>query len=274
MSKQPKKKQTDYTIGGRDISNTAIPLYQKNLTRMDTYLEDPMAAQNKYLETYYTNTPAQYDFLRDYSNKMAQLTANNYAATTGGYASQNQRNYDQQQRNENDAAARLWDAGVTSAYKMSNQDFANMLNANNSYNQAYQLGKAYSDVDQYNDMVDQMNSNWWAPVLSSAGSVVSAAFPGIGTAIGGAMQGVGNAFAMDDSALRGMQGTANGYGMYQNMMNQANMGNAIGDLFNGVQDGYNWLRNKNFINNMQSQANQLANLQDVQGQRGNFNFLA
>lgn len=273
MAKQPKKKQTDYTIGGRDISNTAIPLYQKNLTRMDTYLEDPMAAQDKYLNKYYTNTPAQYDFLRDYNQQMAKLTANNYAATTGGYASQNQQNYDQQQRNYNDAAARLWDAGVTSAYNMSSQDFANMLNANNSYNQAYQLGKAYSDVDQYNDMVDQVNSNWWAPAISSAGSVISKIPHPVTMAIGGAMQGAGNAFTVDDSALRAMQGTANDYGMYQNMMNQNTQQAALGNLFSGVQDGYNWLRNKSFINNMQNKTNLLANLQDVQGQRGNFDFL-
>lgn len=249
MTKQPKKKQTDYTIGGRDISNTAIPLYQKNLTRMDTYLEDPMAAQDKYLNKYYTNTPTQYDFLRDYNQQMSKLTANNYAATTGGYASQNQQNYDQQQRNYNDAAARLWDAGVTSAYNMSNQDFQNMLNANTSYNQAYQLGKAYSDVDQYNDMVDQMNSNAWAGWVGDAGKVIGSIPTPWTMAIGAAMQGVGSAFQMDDSALRGMQGTANNYGMYQNMQSQYGRNAALNNLFSGVQNGYNWLRNQSLNRN-------------------------
>lgn len=252
-AKQAKKKQTDYTIGGRDISNTAIPLYQKNLTRMDTYLDDPMAAQDKYLNRYYTNTPAQYDFLRDYSNKMAQLTANNYAATTGGYSSQNQRNYDQQQRNENDYAARLWDAGVTSAYNMAGQDFTNMLNANNSYNAAYQLGKPYSDVDQYNDMVDQVNSNWWAPVLSSAGSVISKIPHPVTMAIGGAMQAGGEAFSVDDSALRAMQGAgSNTQGAYQNSINP-NGGyiDAFGNLTNSIlssKAGKNWLARNNIQN--------------------------
>lgn len=242
MAKQPKKKQTDYTIGGRDISNTAIPLYQKNLTRMDTYLEDPTAAQDKYLNKYYTNTPTQYDFLRDYNQQMAKLTANNYAATTGGYASQNQQNYDQQQRNYNDAAARLWNAGVTSAYNMSNQDFQNMLNANTSYNQAYQLGKAYSDVDQYNDMVDQVNSNWWAPVLSSAGSVISKIPHPATMAIGGAMQGAGDLFTVNAPVQSYATGT-NTAGAFQNT--GAGMNNAMGNIFGGLlrtQAGQDWLK--------------------------------
>lgn len=274
MAKQAKKTQTDWTRGGKAISDTAIPLYQRNLTRMDEYLENPTARVDELLNQYYSNTPQENDFLRNYQRAMGNVTANNYAATQGGLASQNQQNYDDYQRYMNDYAARLRAEGVNNAYNMAQGFYTNMLNANPSYQAAYNLGQPYSDVEQYNDMVDQVNSNWWAPVLSTAGSVVSAAFPGVGTAIGGAMQGVGNAFTMDDSALRGMQGTANGYGMYQNMMNQYGQNAAMNDLFGGIQSGYNWLRNKNFINNMQNQANQLANLQDVQGQRGNFNFLA
>lgn len=239
MAKQPKKKQTDYTIGGRDISNTAIPLYQSNLTRIDNFLEDPMAYQDKYLNKYFTDTPTQNDFLRNYTRTMGNATANNYAATNGGYASLNQMNYDDLQRNKNDEFARLYNQGVTSAYNMSNQDFINMLNANNSYNQAYHLGKEYSDVDQYNDMVDQLNSNAWAGWVGDAGKVIGSIPTPWTMAIGGAMQGVGNAFSMDDSALRSMQGTANNYGLYQNMMNQNNQQAAINDLFSGIKKGYN-----------------------------------
>lgn len=249
MVKQAKKTQTDWTRGGKAISDTAIPLYQKNLTRMDEYLENPTARIDELLNQYYTNTPKENDFLRNYQRAMGNVTANNYGATTGGYASRNQQNYDDYQRYMNDYAARLRAEGVNNAYNMAQGFYGNMLQANPQYQAAYNLGQPYSEVEQYNDMVDQVNSNWWAPVLSTAGSVVSTAFPGIGTAIGGAMQGVGNTFTMDDSALRSMQGTANGYGMYQNMMNQANVGNAIGDLFGGVQDGYTWLRNQSLNRN-------------------------
>ena len=239
MAKQPKKTQTDWTRAGRDISNTATPLYQKNLTRMDEYLSDPTASIDKYLNTYYTNTPQQNDFLREYQRAMGNVTANNYAATTGGLSSLNQMNYDDYQRYMNDYAARLRQQGVESAFNMANQGYHNMLAANPYYNQAYNLGKNYSDVEQYNDMVDQINSNWWAPALNTAGKIVSTAFPGVGTVVGGAMQGVGGAFSMDDSALRSMQGTANDYGLYQNRADQYNQNAALGNLFGGVQDLYN-----------------------------------
>lgn len=255
-AKQAKKTQTDWTRGGKAISDTAIPLYQKNLTRMNEYLENPTGRIDELLNQYYTNTPKENDFLRNYQRAMGNVTANNYGATTGGYASRNQQNYDDYQRYMNDYAARLRAEGVNNAYNMAQGFYGNMLQANPQYQAAYNLGQPYSDVEQYNDMVDQVNSNWWAPAVSSVGSVLSAIPTPATMAIGGAMQGVGNAFTIDDSALRSMQGTANGYGMYQNAMNNANQMSALGNLFSGVQDGYNWLRNRN-----------------TQGQRGNFDFL-
>ena len=38
MGKQAKIPQTDYTIGGRDISNTAIPYYKKGVTQLGNYM--------------------------------------------------------------------------------------------------------------------------------------------------------------------------------------------------------------------------------------------
>jgi hypothetical protein len=269
VAKQAKKTQTDWTRGGKAISDTAIPLYQKNLTRMDEYLENPTARVDELLNQYYTNTPKENDFLRNYQRAMGNVTANNYGATTGGYASRNQQNYDDYQRYMNDYAARLRAEGVNNAYNMAQGFYGNMLQANPQYQAAYNLGQPYSDVEQYNDMVDQLNSNAWAGWVGDAGKVIGSIPTPWTMAIGAAMQGVGSAFQMDDSALRSMQGTANNYGLYQNAMNNANQMSALGNLFSGVQDGYNWLRNRNLAN----RTNQLANLQNVQGQRGNFDFL-
>lgn len=246
MAKQPKKKQTDWTRGGKAISDTAIPLYQTNLGRIDTYLQDPTSTIDQYLNKYYTNTPAQNDFLRNYQRAMGNVTANNYAATTGGIASRNQMNYDDYQRYMNDYAARLRQQGIDSAYNMAQGYYGNLLNANNAYQNAYALGQPYSDVEQYNNMVNQLNKNAWAGTVGSAGKVLSS-IPTPWTQIAGAaMQGVGGAFSMDDSALRGMQGTANQYGLYQNMQNQYNQNAAFGNLFGGLKESYekgklNWL---------------------------------
>ena len=173
--KHAKKKQTDYNIGGKAISDTAIPLYQKNLTRMDEYLSDPTARQDMYLNKYYgADNVDQSDFLRNYKRAMGQTTANNYSATTGGYSSSGQRAYDDNQRYWNDYASRLRNQGVTNSYSMANQDYQNMVGANDSYLNAYRLGKAYSDVDQYNDAVNKANSNWYSGVMSSVGKGLQA----------------------------------------------------------------------------------------------------
>lgn len=173
--KRSKKKQTDYNIGGKAISDTSIPLYQKNLTRMDEYLSDPTARQDMYLNKYYgADNVDQSDFLRNYKRAMGQTTANNYSATTGGYSSSGQRAYDDNQRYWNDYASRLRNQGVTNSYSMANQDYQNMVGANDSYLNAYRLGKAYSDVDQYNDAVNKANSNWYSGVMSSVGKGLQA----------------------------------------------------------------------------------------------------
>ena len=173
--KHAKKKQTDYNIGGKAISDTAIPLYQKNLTRMDEYLSDPTARQDMYLNKYYgADNVDQSDFLRNYKRAMGQTTANNYSATVGGYSSSGQRAYDDNQRYWNDYASRLRNQGVANSYSMANQDYQNMVGANSSYLNAYGLGKAYSDVDQYNDAVNKANSNWYSGVMSSVGKGLQA----------------------------------------------------------------------------------------------------
>ena len=184
-----KVKQTDYTKGGRDISNTAIPLYQNNLTRMDEYLADPMAAQDAYLNKYYNaNTAQNTDFRRAYQRDMAKMTANNYAATNGGYSSLGNRSYVDNQRNWNDAAARFYQQGVDSAYDMASQDYKNMLNANSAYANAYKLGEDYSRIDQYNDQVDQANGQWWNSVMDAAGEAGMASGNPYAMAIGAALK--------------------------------------------------------------------------------------
>lgn len=243
MAKQPKKIQTDYTKGGRDISNTAIPLYQKNLTRMDEYLENPQARLNQYLQDYFTNTAAENDLLRQYKRDMGTMTANNYAATGGGYSSLNQMNYDDQQRYYNDLASRLQQAGVGTAYNMATGDYQNMLAANPAYQTAYQQGKEYSDIQQYNNLVDQYNSTAWmqpfSGVLGAVGQGLSVV-PGM-QVVGGALQAgagaLGNAgYSLPSEISRGVsQGVSQGaYGT---------AGTALGagftDLYNN--GSFNWL---------------------------------
>ena len=205
-----KVKQTDYTKGGRDISNTAIPLYQNNLTRMDEYLADPMAAQDAYLNKYYNaNTAQNTDFRRAYQRDMAKMTANNYTATNGGYSSLGNRSYVDNQRNWNDAAARLYQQGVDSAYNMASQDYDNMLKANSAYANAYKLGEEYSRIDQFNDQVDQANSQGWNSLMDAAGEAGMKSGNPYAMAIGAALK-VGAGMTRKDMTLSSPYASSSG----------------------------------------------------------------
>lgn len=205
MAKMAKDTQTDYTRGGKQISDTAIPLYTKNLERMDSYLENPSRSIDAYLDRYFNpeNTASYNDFLRNYTRQMANTTAHNYAATGGGYSTSGQRAYDDQQRYQNDLASRLREQGVGTAYTMANTDFSNLRGANADYYNAYNLGKSYSDIERYNNMVDQNNSflNQLSGVAGSAGKVLSAIPTPWTMAIGGALQGASAIGSTDVSNL-------------------------------------------------------------------------
>lgn len=159
MGKQAKIPQTDYTIGGRDISNTAIPYYKKGVTQLGNYMENVQNRMDPYLEKYVdaANAADQSDFLRNYQRAMGQQTAQNYSATGGGYSSANQLGYDDLQRYYNDYASRLYAQGLDQANGMAAQEYNMLTGALGSYGNAYNLGKEYSDNEQYNKLVDEAN---------------------------------------------------------------------------------------------------------------------
>jgi hypothetical protein len=246
MAKQAKIPQTDWTRGGRDISNTAIPLYQENLTRMGDYLSNPQARMDDYLTKYYgSNAIQNQDFLRNYNRQISQQMGNNFAATGGGYTSSGERALMDRQRALNDLAARLNQYGVTSSYNMANQDFQNMRGANADYNAAYALGHPYSQYEQYNSLVDQANDNWWSGAMSAAGSVLSAIPTPYTMAAGAALQGAGALTSVDTSGA--MQAVMNPQNY--SSANQATWGNTYTNLLNnlnkqGVTPAFqNWLGN-------------------------------
>ena len=152
-----KKIQTDYTKGGHDISQTATPLYQTNLQRIDQYNADPTQTIDMYRDKYYSGNTDQSDLLRKYNRAMANKTNANYSATGGGYSSTGQKAYEDAQRYWDDTVARLEDQGIQSAASMAQNYYQNLLNANTGYNQAYNLGKEYSDIEQYNNLARQNN---------------------------------------------------------------------------------------------------------------------
>lgn len=236
MAKQAKDTQTQWTRQGKEIADTAVPLYESNLLRIDDYLSDPTANMQTYLDKYYNpKTSAQYsDFMRNYNRAMANTTANNYSATSGGYTSSGQRAYDDMQRYQNDLASRLQDYGVANAYQMAAGDFGNMLNANRAYNDAYGLGKNYSDIERYNNMVRQANSggNILGQAMSGVGKIFSTIPLGWTQAVGAGLQGAGGLMSVDTSNLSSRlgAGSAQGYG-------SGTAGGIFGDTFANLGQG-------------------------------------
>ncbi len=190
MAKKPKQKQTEWNVQGKEIADTAVPYYQQNLGNINEYVANPQQRMDDYISKYYTNTPEQNAFMRNYTRAMGSNTAQNYAATGGGYDTSNQRLYDDQQRYYNDLAANLYNRGITSGYGMANQDYNNMLNAQNVYQAAYNMGRNYSDVDQYNYQVGQTNKwyNQLGGLLGTAGAAIGGAVGGpVGSTIGASL---------------------------------------------------------------------------------------
>lgn len=255
--KEAKYKQTDYTIGGRDISNTAIPLYQEGLKQLGDYNRNVKNRIDPYIENYINlqNASAKSDMLREYQQTMGDLTGSNYAATGGGYSSLNQSNYDQNQRYYNDLASRMYANNLGAAQSMANEEYQMLYNALGAYDTAYAKGKDYSYYDQYNDLVDQQNSSAWAKTMSGIGEGIrnismSSGNPlvmAIGGTLGQGMKMVGDANYVDTSAARAnlghsyYGGSGVSEGAYSSGLNKETTA-GIASLFNN----YDWFKNNPF----------------------------
>lgn len=255
MAKMAKQIQTDYTKGGHDISQTAIPYYQNALGYMNDYLSDPTAYIDKYLNQYYSdNAQSRKDFDRQYLNAMSKATANNYAATHGGYSSAGQRSYQDLQRNQNDLYARMREQGIQSAAGLAQNWFNSALSATPAYQNAYSLGKDYSNIEQYNNIAKQNNSfgnqalGVGGQLTSSAGQVFSAIPTPWTQALGAGLQGTGAIMssqtidpssALAAAGLGGSSGGSQGAGTNQ----WSNMAKSIGGGLGATAKlgGNNWV---------------------------------
>lgn len=237
MAKEAKIKQTDWTTGGRDISNTAIPLYQEGLGQLGDYMNNVQNRLDPYLENYIDLAQASQknDLMRSFYDATSKTTANNYNAMNGGYSSANQGNYDDVQRYYNDLASRLYTQGLEAANTMANNEYNMLTGALNSYHNAYNLGERYSAIDQYNDMVDQANSNMWTGIVNTLGDIGMSIPNPWAQAIGAGLKTVGTAFGKDFSAMDNLRAAATGVtgGQYQGD-NYSNYGGSMSNLLGGL----------------------------------------
>lgn len=247
MAKMAKKIQTDYTRGGKAISDTAIPYYQNTLTTLNDYIQNPYGTVDTIMDKYYSNNAMQNDFLRNYNRAMSNTTANNFAATGGGYSSSGQRAYNDQQRYQNDLASRLQQYGVGQAFAGQNQLYNQALQATPAFYNAYNLGKEYSDIQQYNNIADQNNS-FLNQALGiggqalNAGGQIAAAITGVPAfSAGGSLLGnIASSQTIDPSSALGV-GSASNVDSNKTGWGQS-VGQSASDLINRMKAaGYDWL---------------------------------
>ena len=270
--KEAKIKQTDWTTGGRDISNKAIPYYQEGLDQLHDYTKNVQNRLDPYIEKYINpaSAAAQSDFMRNYQRAMGQQTAQNYAATGGGYSSANQLGYDDLQRYYNDYASRLYNQGLTAANQLANNEYDIIQGSLGAYGNAYKLGENYSNIDQYNDMVDQSNSNAWTGWMNTLGDVGLASGNPYAMAAGAVLKGVGTAFGKDFSAMDSLRaratGTAANSGQYTNTAsNQIGLGKGLTNTLSQ----FDWFKNNPFGNSLSGGTKNAGNASGVVNAMGN-----
>ena len=246
--KESKIAQTDYTRGGKKISDTAIPHYVDNLNQLDAYMKNIQNRLDPYMD--YVNlsqAATQNDFLREYQKAMSNMTGNNYASTNGGYSSLNQQNYDDLQRYYDDLQSRYYAQGVNLATNLANQEWNMLAQTPTVWHNAYNAGKAYSDTERYNNMVDDYNSNAWTGIVNTLGDVGLASGNPIGMAVGAGLKGVGTAFGKDFSAMDGLRQAATGVGDNNQYSSGSVSTNAdISDSLTGYLKNFSWYKNNPF----------------------------
>lgn len=236
--KKSKIKQTDYTRGGRDISNTAVPLYQDTLRAMGDYNNNTQGYIDSYLDKYYgANTARNNDFLREANRTLTNATARNYSATGGGYSSAGQRVYDDSNRYLNDRLARLYDAGVQSSAQMAQNYYNNLLQGADRYHNAYKLGEDYSNIDQYNDQIDQSRNNWIGNVMDAAGEVGMSSNNPWGVAIGAALKTGANFVGKDTTQAENLLLQKMGGKGVTSSTDNGNFGDVFTGLYNAGKAG-------------------------------------
>lgn len=210
FGKKEKIQKTQYETENQNLGRAAYPKIQPALDRVGDLTMNPDEYRKNLIDTYYnSDNSAQWsDAQRNIRRNLSNATANNYAATHGGYSSAGQKYYDDVTRAMNDYNSRLWDYGVNSANNMYNSDLANTSNYYKTLLGTHQLAEQGDAIDNYNELVDKQNKQWWANALNEIGSGVEALAPGPWKAIGTGMRvgaWAGSKDYGDAMAMRGKQ---------------------------------------------------------------------
>ena len=145
--------------------------------------------------------------------------------------------YDDSNRYLNDRLARLYDAGVQSSAQMAQNYYNNLLQGADRYHNAYKLGEDYSNIDQYNDQIDQSRNNWIGNVMNVAGDVGMSSGNPLGMAIGAALKTGSNFIGKDTTQAENLLLQKMGGNGVTSSTDSGNFGDVFTGLYNAGKTG-------------------------------------
>lgn len=251
FGKSAKTPKSQYQTETQSLGRYAYDKINPQLDRIGELTNNADDYRKSHINDYFNSSASWNDAMRNYRRQSAAATANNYAATGGGYSSAGQRLYDDMQRNLNDYNARLYDQGVNTVEGMLGVDRAAAQNYYNTLVNQHAMAREGDLIDVQNQLVDKANKNGWTSLLNSAGDVASLFGPW-GKAIGAAMKvgswagstNYNNALNSVNNQLASIQNTRGGQGSY---ISNVDGGKAtVNDIFGGVGDAIgstDWYKN-------------------------------
>lgn len=252
--KQPQTK-TRYETENQQLGRNAYPQIQPTLDRIGDLAMNPDEYRQNQLNTYYNaNNSAQWsDAQRNTLRTLANATANNYAATHGGYSSAGNKYYDDNVRAVNDYNARLWDAGVNNVNNMLTQDTNLAQNYYKNLLAQHDMAAVPDAVDAYNDVIDKANKNSWTNIANTIGQGLSAIPNPYTKAIGAGLQFAGAAGSKDYSGSLSRLGALAGInkaGETSQYINPAtNLGATMSNVLDQANKNDTWSKLANWYNN-------------------------
>lgn len=259
FGKKQKQVKTQYETENQQLGRNAYPQIQPTLDRIGDLAMNPDEYRQNQLNTYYNaNNSAQWsDAQRNTLRTLANATANNYAATHGGYSSAGNKYYDDNVRAVNDYNARLWDTGVKSANDMLTQDTNLAQNYYKNLLNQHDMAAVPDAVDAYNDVIDKANGNSWTNIASTIGQGLSAIPNPYTKAIGAGLQFAGAAGSKDYSGSLSRLGALAGINKAGETSQYINPSTNFGATMSNVLDQANkndtWGKLANWYNNRNGQ---------------------
>ena len=230
MGTKPAAPQTDYTTAGKRISDKQVANYQDNLKRQGYYLDNIQNRQDPYTRLGdISSASTMRDFQDAYNRDMASTMEGQYNNLKGGYSSAGQNYVDKQQAYYDALATDIYGQLQLGKENMAQNEWNLLSSGNQILNNAYGLGAAHSDIEQYNATKD---GSWW----DQYGRPAQGAAMAVASVIGAMFTG-GATLAMLPTAAKMMGSSGSAAPTMNNNASTSRAAGTVGNAMAGQQFG-------------------------------------